>query len=191
MNIFQRAFESSIDTKLKVISEGFEALNNIADQIADAFQNNNILFIAGNGGSAADAQHLAAEFLIRYRSNVDRIPLPAISLSLDSSTMTACGNDYSFDIHFSRALSAMGNSNDVLLVLSTSGNSKNIILALNEAKKKNITTLALLGGDGGEAAKLADHSFIVPSDSTANIQESHIVACHSIVEYVENKLFKE
>jgi len=144
--------------------------------------------VCGNGGSAADAQHLAAELLVRLKSDSNRGPIPAISLALDSSTMTACGNDFSFDYVYERNVRALGNENDCLLVISTSGNSKNLILAINAAKRNKIKVCALLGKDGGECAKLSDYSFIVPSKDTAAIQEAHIVAGHALMEIIENNV---
>jgi D-sedoheptulose 7-phosphate isomerase len=148
------------------------------------------VLLCGNGGSAADAQHLAAEFLVRLRSNVNRKPLPAIALTMDVSTITACANDYSFKKIFSRNLDAIANKNDILIALSTSGNSKNILEVLKMANKKKIFSVAFLGNSGGEAKKLANLSLIVPSRSTARIQEAHIFLGHVIFERVEDLLLK-
>ena len=147
--------------------------------------------ICGNGGSAADAQHLAAEFLIRLRPNVNRESWPVISLALDTSTLTACGNDYSFDEIFSRPLSGIGNQGDVLLTISTSGNSKNLIKAHKIAKKKKISTISFLGKGGGKLKNISDVEIIVPSKNTARIQETHIFLGHFIFEQVENLLIKK
>jgi D-sedoheptulose 7-phosphate isomerase len=146
------------------------------------------ILLCGNGGSAADAQHLAAEFLVRLRSNVNRKPFPAIALTMDVSTITACANDYSFKNLFSRNLDAIGNENDILITLSTSGNSKNIIEVLKMAKKKKIFSVAFLGNNGGKAKNLANLGIIVPSKSTARIQEAHIFLGHIIFEQVEDLL---
>jgi D-sedoheptulose 7-phosphate isomerase len=144
------------------------------------------VLLCGNGGSAADAQHLAAEFLVRLRTDVNRKPFAAIALTMDVSTITACANDYSFNNLFSRNLDAIGKKNDILIALSTSGNSKNILEVLKMAKKKKIFSVALLGNSGGKAKNLADLSIIVPSKSTARIQEAHIFLGHIIFEQVED-----
>lgn len=150
------------------------------------------IFLCGNGGSAADAQHLAAEFLIRLRPNVNRIPIPAISLAMDTSTLTACGNDYDFKYIFSRSLDALSNKGkDVLIVISTSGNSKNIIEALKAAKKNKILSIGFFGKTGGKAKKYCDMPLNVESNKVARIQESHIFLGHYIFEEVEKLIIKK
>lgn len=149
------------------------------------------ILLCGNGGSAADAQHLAAEFLIRLRKEFNRKAIPAISLATDTSSITACGNDYSFDLIFSRPLDALGQKKDVLIAMSTSGKSKNIINALKLAKKKKIFSIGFLGGDGGLAKKYCNIPIVVPSKNTARIQEAHIFLGHHIFEQVENILLKK
>jgi D-sedoheptulose 7-phosphate isomerase len=144
-----------------------------------------ILF-CGNGGSAADAQHLAAEFIIRLRPHINRSPIPAITLAQDTSTLTACGNDYSFDDIFLRPFQALANKNDILICISTSGNSNNILKVLKEAKKKNIFTIGLLGNNGGKAKNNCNIELIVNSNNTARIQECHIFLGHFILEKVED-----
>ena len=148
------------------------------------------LIFCGNGGSAADAQHLAAEFLIRLRPKVNRKPIQALSLVLDTSTITACGNDYDFSKIFSRPFKALAQKNDVLVAISTSGNSKNIIEVLREAKQKKISSVSFLGFNGGKAKKYADQFIIVNSNNVARIQESHIFLGHFILENVEQLLIK-
>jgi len=149
------------------------------------------ILLCGNGGSAADAQHLAAEFLIRLRKEFNRKPIPALSLATDVSSITACGNDYNFDLIFSRPLEALGAKRDILIAISTSGKSKNIINALKVSKKKKIFSIGFLGGDGGLAKKYCDISLIVPSKNVARIQEAHIFIGHYIFEQVENNLIKK
>ena len=150
------------------------------------------IFLCGNGGSAADAQHLAAEFLIRLRPNVNRSPIPAISLAMDTSTLTACGNDYDFKYIFSRNLDALGNKGkDVLIAISTSGNSKNIIEALKAAKKNKILSIGFFGKTGGKAKKYCDMPLNVESNKVARIQESHIFLGHYIFEEVEKLILKK
>jgi D-sedoheptulose 7-phosphate isomerase len=144
------------------------------------------IIICGNGGSAADAQHLVAEFIVRLRPKVNRRPLPAIVLAPDSSTITACGNDYDFAEIFSRPLLALGNKADVLIVISTSGNSKNILNVLKVAIKMKIRTIGFLGCKGGLAKKMCDIKLVVDSKETARIQETHIFLGHYIFEQVEN-----
>ena len=147
------------------------------------------LLLCGNGGSASDAQHLAAEYLVRLRPRINRKPLPAISLAQDTSTLTACGNDYNFDDIFLRPFQALANKNDLLICLSTSGNSKNIIKVLKEAKKKKISTIGFLGNQGGKAKDFCDIQITVSSRVTARIQECHIFLGHFILERVEKMLF--
>ena len=159
--------------------------------IEKKIKNGGKIFLCGNGGSAADAQHLAAEFLVRLRPHVNRNPISALSLAMDTSTLTACANDYSFAKIFSRNLQALGSQKDVLIVLSTSGNSINILDVLNVAKKKNIYSIGFLGSNGGKAKKLCNIKLIIKSDVTSRIQESHILLGHYIVEAIENKLLKK
>lgn len=148
------------------------------------------IFLCGNGGSAADAQHLAAEFLVRLRPSINRSPIAAISLATDVSTLTACGNDFSFEKIFSRNLDALASSRDILLVISTSGNSKNIIDVLKMAKKKKIFSIGFFGNSGGKAKQLCNLPLCIKSNITARIQESHILLGHYIFECVENKILK-
>jgi D-sedoheptulose 7-phosphate isomerase len=147
--------------------------------------------LCGNGGSAADAQHLSAEYLVRLRPNVNRKPIPAISLAQDTSTLTACGNDYDFSDVFRRPFQALAKKNDVLIAITTSGNSLNVIKVLKDARSKKITTIGFLGGSGGKCKKFCDINLIVPSKSTARIQECHIFLGHFIFEQVENLILKK
>ncbi|MBC8303570.1 MAG: SIS domain-containing protein, partial [Pelagibacterales bacterium] len=149
------------------------------------------VFICGNGGSAADAQHLSAEFLVRLKPKNNRKAYPLISLALDTSTITACGNDYGFENIFSRNLSALAIKNDILIIISTSGNSKNILKVLNMAKKMSVKTVGFLGNNGGKARTKVDIPLIVPSKNVARIQETHIFLGHFILEQVEKKLLKK
>jgi D-sedoheptulose 7-phosphate isomerase len=150
------------------------------------------IFLCGNGGSAADAQHLAAEFLIRLRPNINRNPIPAISLAMDTSTLTACGNDYDFKYIFSRNLDALANKEkDVLIAISTSGNSQNIIEVLKTAKKNKIISIGLFGKTGGKAIKYCDMPLNIPSNKVARIQECHIFLGHYIFERLENLIIEK
>ena len=149
------------------------------------------VLLCGNGGSAADAQHLAAEFLVRLRPHINRESYPAMSLSMDTSTLTATGNDIGFNSIFSRPLSSLGKKEDVLIAISTSGKSKNIINALKVAKQKKIFSIAFLGAGGGLAKKYADLSLIIGSKITARIQEAHIFLGHFIFENVEDLILEK
>ena len=186
---FKKAIEDSVICKRKLISQEMK-INYCIKSIYKSIKLGGKVLFCGNGGSAADAQHLAAEFLIRLRPKVNRQAFKAMSLVMDTSTITACGNDYSFDKIFSRPFSALAEKRDILFTISTSGNSKNILEVLKEAKKKNITSIALLGFDGGKAKKYSKNSIIVDSNNVARIQESHIFIGHYILEKVEDLLLK-
>tara|TARA_Y100000746_G_C15377011_1_gene396649 strand:- start:9 stop:626 length:618 start_codon:yes stop_codon:yes gene_type:complete len=188
----KQTFEDSISVKSKIIEqESYKVLLEAGDYIADSISKGGKLMICGNGGSAADAQHLVAEFLVRLTSEVNREGIPAISLAQDTSTLTACLNDYGADEIFKRVLSSLANEGDVLLAITTSGNSSNIIETLKLANSKGIYSLGFLGGDGGIAMKYCDSVFLVPSKITARIQESHITAGHAMLQYIEDKLLSE
>ncbi len=144
------------------------------------------LLLFGNGGSAADAQHLAAEFVGHYVS--DRAPLAAIALTTDTSALTAIGNDYGFDQVFVRQIRALGRRGDVAIAISTSGRSRNVILGIEAAREAGLTTIALTGGDGGSLAPIVDVAIVVPSTTTARIQECHIAIGHALCEYVDGEL---
>jgi len=190
-NKIKKTFADSITVKQKVIDEGaYKVLLDAGNIIAESISKKGKLLICGNGGSAADAQHLAAEFLIRLTSDVNRDSIPALSLAQDTSTLTACINDYGSDDIFKRVFSALSSDGDVLLAITTSGNSKNIIETLKLANERGIYSLGFLGGDGGEALKYCNTAFIVPDKVTARIQESHITAGHALLQYVEDKLLE-
>jgi D-sedoheptulose 7-phosphate isomerase len=179
---------ASIELKERLLST--EACNDIA-QIAkivlNAFKGGKKVFICGNGGSAADAQHIAAEFVVRFLPNSQRPPLPMIALTTDSSVLTACGNDFGYDKIFSQQLKALGNSGDVIILITTSGNSKNLMEAALYANENGITTIGLLGGDGGSIKDLCNYSIVVPSSTTARIQECHILIGHIICQLVDDE----
>jgi D-sedoheptulose 7-phosphate isomerase len=166
-------------------------INKAINIVYKSIKNGGKLLLCGNGGSAADAQHLAAEFLIRLRPNINRKPFAALTLAQDTSTITACSNDYNFNFIFSRNLEALGHEKDVLIAISTSGNSKNIIEVLKVAKKKKIYSIGFLGSKGGNAKKNCNLPLIVDSDNTATIQECHIFLGHFILEKVEDLLEKK
>ncbi len=161
----------------------------MASMIAGTFEDGGKVLICGNGGSAADAQHLATELTIRYRSSVDRPALPAIALSTDTSALTAGANDLGYDAVFARLVEAYGREGDILLALSTSGNSQSVLNALNYARQQGMKTLALLGGDGGLLKGLADLEIIVPHSGSADrVQECHITIGHVLIDLVERML---
>ncbi len=186
---FFLSINESINLKKNFLDEK-ENIYKIVTNIYNKIKKGGKIFLCGNGGSAADAQHLAAEFLVRLRPHVNRKPIPAISLAQDTSTITACSNDYSFNKIFSRNLEALGTKKDVLIVISTSGKSKNIIEVLKYAKKKKIYSLGLLGNLGGEAKKICKEKIIVPSNNVARIQECHIFLGHFIFECLEKMIIK-
>ena len=170
----------------KTISEDVEF---VAEKILNCFQEHKTLFFCGNGGSAADSQHLAAEFMGRFLS--DRNPIPSIALTVDTSAITAIGNDYGYDEVFSRQLQGIGKEGDILVGISTSGNSKNVVKAINKANEIGITSIGLTGNNPGEVGKESRYSISVPSEKTNTIQEMHISIGHFICGYVEKKLFFE
>lgn len=183
-------FEESISLKYKCLKQGLDVISLIGDEACKTIQNKGKIMFCGNGGSASDAQHLVAEMLIRLRPSKNREGIAAISLAQDTSTITACGNDYGFDTLYERTLRSLGKKEDCFIGISTSGNSKNVILAMKAAKELNIKVFGFLGCGGGEALKYCDEAFIVPSDNTGRIQEVHITAGHALMEYIEDKLFE-
>tara|TARA_B100000963_G_scaffold2792_1_gene2184 strand:- start:582 stop:1193 length:612 start_codon:yes stop_codon:yes gene_type:complete len=190
-NKVKLTFQDSISVKEQIINNKcYEVLLEAGDIISNSISNGGKLLLCGNGGSAADAQHLAAEFLIRLTSEVNRESIPALSLAQDTSTLTACINDYGPDEVFKRVFSALSSEGDILLVITTSGNSKNIIETLKLAKERGIYSLGFLGNGGGKALSYCDSAFIVPSNITARIQESHITAGHALLQYVEDSLIE-
>ena len=182
----QNRMNGHIDVMRETINTETPKIIKAGLDIAKTFENNNRLYIAGNGGSASDSQHLAAEFIGRYKK--DREPFPALSLNTDTSILTCISNDYSYSEVFSRQLKALANSGDVFLALSTSGSSKNIISAIQQAKDMKITTIALLGNDGGPSIDMVDLPILVKSNDTGIIQEVHIAICHMICEICEDVL---
>jgi D-sedoheptulose 7-phosphate isomerase len=159
--------------------------------MAECLNSGDKILFCGNGGSAADSQHLAAELVVRLRSHINRRALPAIALTVDASIMTAGGNDIGFDNVFARAVEAYGREGDILIGISTSGNSENVHRAINQAKSQSMTVIGLLGGTGGKLLPECDFSVVVPSKVTARIQESHIMIGHIWCEMVEEILFPE
>ena len=188
MSSFEESFKSTIQTLESCLDLGFDNLEFIGQAIVNSINNGGKLMICGNGGSAADAQHLAAELLVRLKPLNNRRALPALSLAQDVSTITACGNDFGFEDLYARVLEGLGSSKDVLLVISTSGNSENIYRALLAARKLDIKSFGFLGSGGGRCLELCDKAFIVPSNNTANIQEAHITAGHALMSLIEDSI---
>ena len=162
-------------------------IENITNAILNAFKNDNKLLLCGNGGSAADAQHIAAELSGRFE--IDRKPLSAEALHVNSSFVTAVANDYGYEEVYSRMVEAIGKNGDVLLALSTSGNSKNVIRAIEKANSLGLITIGFSGNDGGAMQNLCKYNLIIPSDNTARIQEAHILVGHIICKLIEQKMF--
>ena len=187
---FNKIIKEKVDLDNMLLSLTSEISRSI-QKVYTTLKRGGKIFLCGNGGSAADAQHLSAEFLVRLRPNVKRRPLPVISLALDTSTITACGNDLGFDKLFERNLAALGTKKDLLIAISTSGKSKNILNVLKYAKKNKIFSISLLGNNGGNAKNLSNLNIIVPSSNTARIQETHIFLGHFIFEQVENLILKK
>jgi D-sedoheptulose 7-phosphate isomerase len=187
----EKIFKDSIKVKNDIINtsvlKNIEIMGEIA--IANIIQGKKIM-LCGNGGSAADAQHLAAEMLVRLRPLNNREGIPAIALAQDTSTITACGNDFGFETLFERLVQTLGTKNDILIAITTSGNSENIIKAVKAAKLKGVKVFGFLGSNGGDVLNLCDEFFLVPSDNTGRIQESHITAGHALMEYIEDGLIE-
>ena len=186
----QKQLENNVKAHLSILDLSVDIENVIKNIHKKLTKGGKILF-CGNGGSAADAQHLAAEFIVRLRPHINRNPIPAITLAQDTSTITACGNDYSFDDIFLRPFQALAKKNDVLICISTSGNSKNILKVLKESKKKNIYSICFVGKGGGKAKKISNKSLVIPSNNTARIQECHIFLGHFILENVEELIISK
>lgn len=188
--IVAKSFKESVKTKERFLTKKNSALIvQSAEMIVEAFKGGGKLLIIGNGGSAADAQHLAAEFVNRFE--IERPPLPALALTTDTSNLTSIGNDYSFDQAFSKQVRALGKEQDVLLAISTSGNSPNIIKAVDIARAIGMKIIALTGKGGGALAAKADVVLNVDSKTTARIQEVHITVCHVLCELVDHMLFQK
>lgn len=183
------ALRESSQVKLKIIDECRDTIIDAADRICSSLRNKGKILLCGNGGSAADCQHIAAEFMIRLSHHINRPALPAIALTTDTSNLTAGGNDIGFENVFARNVEGLGNEGDILIAISTSGNSPNIIKAVDMAKEKKMTVVAFLGGTGGKLKSMVDVPVIIPSSNTQRIQEGHITVAHIICELVETELY--
>ncbi len=186
-NIILKRFKESSEVKTRFLKESLPKLLDAIKLISHAFEAGNKVFFFGNGGSAADAQHLAAEFVNRYI--MDRPPLPAIALTTDSSILTSISNDFAFLEIFAKQLRALGKEGDVAVGITTSGHSPNVVKAFEVAREMGIKTVALAGNEGGAVAKIADIPLVVSSTSTPRIQEAHILIGHVLCEMVEHHLF--
>ena len=186
INIIKFNVEEHLKVVESITSSFGNKLSDVGLQISESLANGGTLFWCGNGGSAADSQHLAAELVGRFKK--DRKALRSIALTTDTSVLTCVANDYSYEDVFSRQIEALARDGDVLLAISTSGSSENVLQALKAAKKLGVKTAALLGKDGGQAKALADVAIVIPSDSTARIQEAHILIGHILCDLIEQEL---
>lgn len=184
-----KEFRDSIETKEKFVQEHIETIEEVSRAIAAAFNEGNKVILFGNGGSSTDASHIAAEFVVRFKR--ERPGLPAISLATDMAVVTAIANDYDYSEIFARQLKSLGTEGDIVIALSTSGQSPNILKALEAAKKKKLKTVFLTGLKGEKTAAKATYSFVVPSDNTPRIQETHITLGHVLCLMVEEILFEQ
>ena len=189
MEKIKQIIQASIDTKQQILQneELLSTIQKVVDVITGAFKKGNRVYFCGNGGSAADAQHLAAEFSGRFYT--DRKALPAEALHCNTSYLTAVANDYGYDVVYSRMIEGIGQTGDILIGLSTSGNSVNIIKAFDVAKEKGIVTVAFTGITGGQMKSISDYLINIPSSDTPRIQECHITIGHIICQLVEEKVF--
>ena len=183
------SLNESAETKQQILQRCKDDILKAADLLTSTFQNKNKLLLCGNGGSAADCQHIATELVIRLSHHIKRPALPAIALTTDSSNLTAGGNDIGFDNIFARSVEGLGNKGDVLIAISTSGNSENVLRAVKKAKEKEIKVISLLGGSGGKLKDIVDLPVIIPSSNVQRIQEGHITVAHIICELVEEELY--
>jgi D-sedoheptulose 7-phosphate isomerase len=190
-SLIQDAVQQSIAVKEELLRTCAPAIQETGQMLVSSLEQGGKILFCGNGGSAADSQHIAAELVIRFRGNVNRRALPAMALSTDPSMMTAGGNDIGFENVFARLVEAFGGANDVVVGISTSGNSPNVLRAFEQAQRQGLRTVGLLGGSGGSICALSDASVIVPSTVTARIQESHILIGHIWCEMIEEALFPE
>ncbi|MCP3872618.1 MAG: D-sedoheptulose 7-phosphate isomerase [Desulfobacteraceae bacterium] len=187
-NLIQQSVEDSIKAKKLFFANHIKKIETCASMIVSALKKNNKILLFGNGGSAADCQHIAAEFVSRFQ--IERKPLPAIALTTDTSIITAIGNDYSFEDIFLKQTQALGEKGDIALGISTSGNSPNVIKAVQEAKKMGLTIIGF-SGKTGKLKELSDIPFCVDSEVTARIQEVHILLAHILCDLTERILFNE
>jgi len=187
----RESLEESAATKKAILSSCFDDISRAVTVLRDAFRRGNKILFCGNGGSAADCQHLATEFTIRLNHDIERRGLPSIALTTDSSALTAGSNDIGFENTFARLIEALGKEGDVLIAISTSGNSENILRAAKKARDGGLYVIGFLGKDGGKLKPLCDLPIVVPSDNTQRIQEGHITIGHIVSELAELELYAE
>jgi D-sedoheptulose 7-phosphate isomerase len=185
----KESLKESSEVKLEIIEKCSNDIISVTGLLTGAISSGNKMLLAGNGGSAADAQHIATEFMIRLSHDLDRPAIPAIALTTDTSNLTAGGNDIGFENVFARNVEGLGNEGDVLIVISTSGNSANLIKAADKAHNKGMKVVGLLGGTGGKLKDLVDNPIVIPSSNTQRIQEGHITIAHILCELVERELY--
>ena len=185
----EESLNESAATKKLMLEKCFADINKAADELVKVVKNGNKIMFIGNGGSAADSQHLATEFMIRLSHDLNRPAIGAIALTTDTSNLTAGGNDIGFENVFARNIEGLGNKGDALICISTSGNSPNILKAVAKAKEKKIVTIGFLGKDGGKLINECDLYILIPSDNTQRIQEGHITAGHILCEIVEREVY--
>jgi D-sedoheptulose 7-phosphate isomerase len=181
-----RIFDEHARLQREFLKNGADMVVQVAEVLLQAFRKGRTVYFFGNGGSAADAQHLATEFVSRFR--LERRALPALALTTDTSTLTAIANDYHFDQVFVRQIEAFGRPDDVAVGISTSGESANVIAGIRQARQQGLVTVGFSGGDGGALRRESDHCIVVPSKTTARIQELHIIAGHAICDVVEQEI---
>jgi phosphoheptose isomerase len=187
-DIIKKQIQDSIAAKQEVLAKLVPDIEKTASTIINALKNNNKILVCGNGGSAADSQHLAGELIVRFET--ERKSLPAIALTTDTSVLTAIGNDYGFDSIFSRQVEGLGNKGDVLIAISTSGNSPNILKSIEAAKSKGMEVIGLTGKDGGKMKSLQIQNIIIPSPTTARIQECHMLIIHTWCKLIDQAFAK-
>lgn len=187
-DIIKRIFRESIQIKEVFLRDNLDRITRVVDVITEALKKGNKILLFGNGGSAADAQHIAGEFVNRFL--IERPPLPAIALTTDTSVLTSIGNDYDFAEVFSKQIRALGQEGDIAWGFSTSGGSVNVIRALEAAKKMGLVTIGFTGRDGGTVGMISDYHLNVPTNVTPRVQEVHIVVSHAICELVDWRLFQ-
>lgn len=188
-NIIAKVVKESLKVKEDFIQKNTSKLIHLAEYISKTFKNDRKIMLCGNGGSAADAQHIAAEFVNRFQ--LERQPLPALALTTDTSIITSVANDYRYEEIFSKQIAALGVKGDTLLAFSTSGKSANILSAIRTARKKGLYTVGFTGGDAGEMLTLVDLALVVESNQTPRVQEAHILGGHIICELVDYILFQK
>ncbi len=190
-NFIEESLNESAEVKKLILEKCVNDINKAADELVKVVRNGKKIMFIGNGGSAADSQHLATEFMIRLSHDVNRPAIGAIALTTDTSNLTAGGNDIGFENVFARNVEGLGNEGDALICISTSGNSPNIVKAVSKAKEKNVVTIGFLGkNSGGKLKSICDYSIVIPSENTQRIQEGHITVGHILCEVVEREVFE-